>query len=345
MNGKRLYRSSDAVFGGVCGGIAEYFGIDPTLVRIIAVALTIVGFGLPALAYVVLMVVLPPDPAIAQGYVDTRAEATPSSEYRTSASASAGVPPGAPASWPAADAESTACSGFAAEPPPPDPATRVSSPVSSAAPASQAAPAYASSASSSAGTGTCSTGSGSAARGVPGAGFNVAEAVRSHSSAVLIVGAVLIGVGVIALLCNFVHVSVWRFWPLVLVVVGVICLFTPGSHGWSLARAGNAIVLITLGLVLLAWMLRIVHTWVFVAAFRDLWPVLLVVAGLAIIGNARKSSVVCLLSSLVLSATILLGLWFYGGLDWDILGATALVIESDGLHEFFSEVSLVSQAG
>ncbi|MDR1087869.1 MAG: PspC domain-containing protein [Coriobacteriales bacterium] len=264
MNGKRLYRSSDAVFGGVCGGIAEYFGIDPTLVRIIAVALTIVGFGFPALLYVVLMVVLSPDPGIARGYVDTRAETTQPSQQQVSASVSASPS---------------------------------------------------------------------------------AEAVRNHSSTVLIVGAVFIGMGIIALLCNFIHVSVWRFWPLVLVVVGVICLFTPGAHGWSLGRAGNAIVLITLGLALLAWMLGIVHTWVFKAALRDLWPVLLVVVGLTIIGSVRKSSVVCLLSSLVLSATILLGLWFYGGLDWEMLGNAALVIDSDGLHEFFSEVSLVSQAG
>ena len=35
MNGKRLYKSRDnRMISGVCAGIAEYFGIDPTLVRL-----------------------------------------------------------------------------------------------------------------------------------------------------------------------------------------------------------------------------------------------------------------------------------------------------------------------
>ena len=45
MNSKRLYRSRrDVMICGVCGGIAEYFDIDPTIVRLIAVVL-IFGWG------------------------------------------------------------------------------------------------------------------------------------------------------------------------------------------------------------------------------------------------------------------------------------------------------------
>ena len=39
-NNKRLYRSRDARIGGVCGGIANYFGWDVTVVRIIYLLLT-----------------------------------------------------------------------------------------------------------------------------------------------------------------------------------------------------------------------------------------------------------------------------------------------------------------
>ena len=39
-NNKRLYRSRDARIGGVCGGIANYFGWDATVVRIIYLLLT-----------------------------------------------------------------------------------------------------------------------------------------------------------------------------------------------------------------------------------------------------------------------------------------------------------------
>jgi phage shock protein C len=54
----RLRRSqTDRVLGGVAGGLAEYFGIDATLVRVLWVLAAISGFGV--LAYVVLWIALP----------------------------------------------------------------------------------------------------------------------------------------------------------------------------------------------------------------------------------------------------------------------------------------------
>lgn len=60
---KRLYRSrKDRKIGGVCGGIGEYFNIDPTVVRLIAVLLLLPG-GLPGLIpYIILWVVVPENP-------------------------------------------------------------------------------------------------------------------------------------------------------------------------------------------------------------------------------------------------------------------------------------------
>lgn len=56
---KRLYRSrSDRMIWGVCGGLAEYFGIDPTIVRIISVLL-IFADGLGILAYIIMAIVVP----------------------------------------------------------------------------------------------------------------------------------------------------------------------------------------------------------------------------------------------------------------------------------------------
>ena len=56
---RRLYRSrSDRMIWGVCGGLAKYFGMDPTIVRIIAVLL-IFANGLGILAYIILAIVLP----------------------------------------------------------------------------------------------------------------------------------------------------------------------------------------------------------------------------------------------------------------------------------------------
>jgi phage shock protein C len=59
---KRLYRSTrDSMICGVCGGIAEYFDVDPTIVRLIAVVL-IFGWGSGLLAYLVGAIIIPKNP-------------------------------------------------------------------------------------------------------------------------------------------------------------------------------------------------------------------------------------------------------------------------------------------
>ncbi len=59
---KRLYRSRDErLFGGVCGGIGEFFGIDPTIVRLTFVLVTLVWPATPLL-YLVLMLLVPEEP-------------------------------------------------------------------------------------------------------------------------------------------------------------------------------------------------------------------------------------------------------------------------------------------
>jgi phage shock protein C len=59
---RRLYRSRDEkMIGGVCGGLAEYFSVDPTFVRLIWVVITLVG-GAGVLLYLVLWVITPLSP-------------------------------------------------------------------------------------------------------------------------------------------------------------------------------------------------------------------------------------------------------------------------------------------
>jgi len=59
---KRLYRSRDnKMLAGVCGGIAEYFNIDPTIVRIIMVLISL-GGGTGILIYVALAIIMPERP-------------------------------------------------------------------------------------------------------------------------------------------------------------------------------------------------------------------------------------------------------------------------------------------
>lgn len=57
---KRLVRSlTDRMVGGVCGGIGQYFDIDPTLVRIAFAGLVLIGVGSPILLYLLLWVIMP----------------------------------------------------------------------------------------------------------------------------------------------------------------------------------------------------------------------------------------------------------------------------------------------
>lgn len=63
---KQLYLSSDKKFLGVCGGVADYLNIDPTLIRIAVACLAIYTAIIPALiVYVVLSFVFPQQP---EGY-------------------------------------------------------------------------------------------------------------------------------------------------------------------------------------------------------------------------------------------------------------------------------------
>ena len=59
MDNKRLYKSSvNYMLCGVCGGIAEYFNIDPTLVRLAWVILTCFG-GAGIWAYIIAAIIIP----------------------------------------------------------------------------------------------------------------------------------------------------------------------------------------------------------------------------------------------------------------------------------------------
>jgi phage shock protein PspC (stress-responsive transcriptional regulator) len=59
-NPKRLYRSdADKMIGGVCGGIAEYFTLDPTLVRIGYILLSLFTVFSGVIAYFILWIVVP----------------------------------------------------------------------------------------------------------------------------------------------------------------------------------------------------------------------------------------------------------------------------------------------
>ncbi|MDF1796485.1 MAG: PspC domain-containing protein [Coxiellaceae bacterium] len=57
---KRLYRSrNDKLIGGVCAGLADYFKVDPTIMRLLYILLCFVSLGSGVLIYLVLWVIVP----------------------------------------------------------------------------------------------------------------------------------------------------------------------------------------------------------------------------------------------------------------------------------------------
>ena len=63
MEKKQLTRSTDKMLAGVCSGIAEYFDLDPTLVRVCYAVLTIFTTCFPGLLlYLLLILIMPAAP-------------------------------------------------------------------------------------------------------------------------------------------------------------------------------------------------------------------------------------------------------------------------------------------
>jgi phage shock protein C len=57
---KRLTRSKDKMIAGVCSGIANYLNMDPTIIRILYVVLSIASVGFPGLiAYLIMWAIIP----------------------------------------------------------------------------------------------------------------------------------------------------------------------------------------------------------------------------------------------------------------------------------------------
>jgi len=59
MSNKRLIKSKNKVFAGVCGGLAEYFGLDYTLTRLAYSLLTIFTAFAGVIVYLILWIIMP----------------------------------------------------------------------------------------------------------------------------------------------------------------------------------------------------------------------------------------------------------------------------------------------
>ncbi|MCL2631582.1 MAG: PspC domain-containing protein [Coriobacteriia bacterium] len=250
---KRLYRSDNAMVAGVCAGLAEYFGLDPTIVRIYGVVFMVLTFGIPSFIYLILIFVIPKSPIDYYRPIEIKASAT----SEMSAIRNRETTPGA--AWVSSNSEAF----DAVDPDLSD---------SSGRPAN---------------------------RGI---------------SAALTLGFLQVGFGVIALLGIFVDQFFWRYWPLVVILAGLITLCTPGYNGWRVLRAGYSILIITVGCLLQLWRLEYYAFSTFINTFLTLWPAGLISAGLLVIGGTLRRDIYKLAAALLVSLSLVVGVWSFGEL-------------------------------
>ncbi|RDB64471.1 hypothetical protein C1878_01070 [Gordonibacter sp. 28C] len=361
---RRLYRSRHALIGGVCAGAAECFDLDPVIVRILAVALTLLTAGLFAVAYVVLWLALPvaphePGPVEVEpqsvrsdtyGSVDYDAARSRADDAARAASevaaacqhlpydAYAGtghVPPEPPT------AEAAAWARRAQRQTPPGwqaPGWRV--PGEDRESASQGTPSASAFSQQSEPTVDGQRGLGfesgprSAPQQVEGASGpagspsadpqfplsqftpNLAASPRPERrdgvKAAVLIGAFLLFFGVAAVLSeNIDGVSWWQFWPLLLIIIGILQMAVPAERGRRTERFAGGLVFFSLGATLLSMSLGVVGWATVPRMLASLWPLLLVAIGLFIAGRALRSPRWTLVAGLCLALFCVAGLmWF-----------------------------------
>jgi len=256
---KRLYRSDDAMIAGVCSGLAEYFGIDTSIVRILAVVALLLLFGIPIAVYIVAIFIVPQQPQEAKRLIDVkpgRSGELPQLDERQAT-------PGA--AWVSSNSQTfDACDQEALE------AEQQRSPWR-----------------------------------------------RLGFSAAITLGLMLAGIGVFALLGIFIDRRFWAFWPLMVILAGLLTLFTPGYRGWKVSRAGNGILLLSIGVVLQFWSSGLLPIGALQMMFWTLWPLAVVSAGLTIIGGALHKDLLKLIACLLLSLCLVLGALIIGHIGGD----------------------------
>lgn len=120
-------------------------------------------------------------------------------------------------------------------------------------------------------------------------------------------GVGLIVLGGLLLVSQFVpEIRLWRWWPVIVVAIGIRRLFGPAGRGWTLHDLGEGLTITTLGVVLLAQTLGFVRWDVWRSILR-LWPTLIVALGFELLGKGTRSEPVRFLGSVVVIAALLCG--------------------------------------
>ncbi|MDH4139743.1 MAG: PspC domain-containing protein [Coriobacteriia bacterium] len=257
-DGRKLYRSrTERMIAGVCGGIADYYQLDPTVVRIIAVLLAVVGNAAAVIAYAIMWIVVPEESVAGASSLAGGPEAQPEDSLGAGPMV-APMPPEPP------------------RPPTPPKPPEVERPPIPPAPAAPLAP---------------------------------PPTARGRGGTVWI-GMILVVLGALIIAARLVpEVNVWALWPVVVILLGVRTMVTPDSKGsWNVNRLIEGLTGVFVGGVFLANTTGALG-WSVWLSVVSLWPLLLIAAGLDIIGKGLDNLWLRTLSSLVVLFGILIGVF------------------------------------
>jgi len=133
---------------------------------------------------------------------------------------------------------------------------------------------------------------------------------RPQRSGAVWFGIVLVLLGAAILLDQFfTGLDLWRLWPLIIVALGVREMFPAREGKWTVKRPAEGISTIVLGCVLLACSIGYVSWSVWLNIF-SLWPLLLVVLGVEVIGKGLHNNWIRAFSNLIIAAGLVYGAFF-----------------------------------
>ncbi len=272
---KRLYRSDSGIIAGVCAGIAEYCDIDPVIVRILAVLLSVSSFGAMVLVYVLLWLVMPRrvsagDPISCDAYVRVDVGATPSPQQQDAPPAgSRPIPPVGHEAWNAGEnAYAYAARGQADQ---------------SAYAAHYEAVAR--------------MGAQDAARREAKAGMGGATRFAVW------LGVLLLFVGTAALLSSAVsEVSWWQLWPCLVVLAGLVEMVVPSRRAFLIRRFSRGLVLFAFGILLLLITVHLLSWHTIPVMLEKLWPLLVIALGVDILSRGLGNELLSLAAALCVVA-------------------------------------------
>lgn len=307
---KRLLRSRKALIGGVCAGVADYYNVDPLIVRIIMVVFTLASAGLLGLAYAALWALLPLEPK-EEAPFDVEPQSVHSETYGTvEFDASRKSEPGAPKAASAAQAASwryTHPSYTSAAHVPPEP------------PAGASRTADATDVPQHSHTSPYESWSSISPQQQP-----PAEPSRSSVKAALWVGSLLLFLGVSAMVTSVIEDVVWwQYWPLIIVILGIVRMVVPGEEGHRMRKFVDGLIAFFSGVVLVLMSLGAIGWQSIEFMLVGLWPLLLMMTGLLLLGGALKSPTLTLLAGVCFVVFCVVGL-----VGYSVPGATEELVVS-----------------